>query len=42
MSTLYNVAFTEWLIKISGVMVDMMSENARMICYGFVDFIGGL
>ena len=42
MITLHNVAFTEWLIKISGAMVDMMSENARMICYGFVGFIGEL
>ena len=29
-------------LKSSGAMVDMMSENARMICYGFVDFIGEL
>ena len=42
MITLYNayVAFTEWWIKISGAMVDMKFENARMICYGFGDFIG--
>ena len=42
MITLYNIAFTEWWIKISGAMVDMMSENARMICYGLGDFIGEL
>ena len=42
MITFYNVAFTEWWIKISGAMVDMMSENARMICYGYRDFIGEL
>ena len=31
MVTMYKVAFTEWWIQISGVMMDMMSKNAGMI-----------
>ena len=42
MVTMYKVAFTEWWIEISGVMMDMMSINARMIYVDFMDFIGAL
>ena len=36
------IAFTEWLVKILGVMMDIMSKNARMIYVDFMDFIGTL
>ena len=39
MAIMYKIAFTEWWIKISGVMMDKMSKNARMIYVDFVDFI---
>ena len=42
MVTMYKVAFTEWWIKISGVMMDIMSQNARMIYVDFMDFIRAL
>ena len=39
---MYNVDFTKWWIKISGVMMDMMFKNARMIYVAFMDYIGAL
>ena len=42
MVTFFNVAFTEWWIESSGIMMDMMSKNAGMIYVDFMDFIGAL
>ena len=42
MVIMYKIAFTESWIKISGVMMDIMSKNARMIYVDFMDFIGTL
>ena len=42
MVTMYKVAFTEWWIQISGVMMDMMSKTPRMIYIDFMDFIHAL
>ena len=42
MVTLYKVAFTEGWIKISAVMMDIMSKNAWMVYFDFMDFIGAL
>ena len=41
MVTFYKVASIGW-IKIVGVMMDMMSKNARMMYVDLMDFIGAL
>ena len=40
MVALFKVTFTEWWIKISDVMMGMVSKNARMVYFmDFMDFI---